>query len=110
VVTEGEVAGTISIGRKYYAFKWNHEEGLAIVFESDGEPVRGINELGQIIGNDGSDRNRLNSTFLQSPHGGYLWHSNGNIESLGRTLNRDFHVNGINDLCQTEISRLHSKK
>jgi hypothetical protein len=34
---KGEVAGTISIGWAYYVFKWSPEEGVSVLFESDGE-------------------------------------------------------------------------
>lgn len=94
---KGEVAGTVSIGFSYHVFKWCLEDGLAILFQSDGEAVQGINDLGQIVGNDGSNRDRLNSPGLQSPEGSYLWNPYGKIESINRLVGCRFHVCGINN-------------
>lgn len=78
---KGEVAGTIITGTttrgpEYHVFKWSLEDGLCLLFKSNGESVRGINELGQIVGNSGD---------------GYLWDPNSDVKKV-------FHVCGINNL------------
>jgi uncharacterized membrane protein len=94
---KGEVAGTILIGHVYYVFRWSDEEGISILFESDGESIRGINELGQIVGNDSSNRGR-GGALAQSPQGGYFWSPNLGTGSLARLVKLGFHACGINDL------------
>lgn len=81
---KGEVAGTILIEREYHVFKWSLAEGISILFQSDGEAIRGINESGQIIGND--------SITIGWPESGYMWSSIKSVNSLG------IHVCGINNL------------
>lgn len=93
---QGEVAGTIHIYGKYHVFKWSKNLGLCILFESDGEHLRGINILGQLIGNDSSPSdNRIPPLCI--PQGGYVCNSDHTITSLSQVAKKWFHVSGIND-------------